>query len=374
MQLGLYSGSKATALAALLLGATLFWAPESAHAADPDPPFTIQEAHAFQCLIECGSTDADKDMLVVIRYEMPPDDWRNTTYMQEITCVDDDENNPIDLCQTSLFSGIMAHTFYDGPQLSATKLRERTPPRINNGMTAFYFTKGHGLSFGSLDSTAVTYETCMEPSSTVFTPALVKCSIPIYHDLSDINGDGFTDILDARTINAAATQTIGKNLEAAYSGLTGLLMQNDLIAPPGMIYFSEAYTNWVKAAPGAFTISKDVNSDVVLNSGETGAEIAIAAEASASKLFGYVDDFRMNHLPGTSMNIVGGILIGAIGVIVLIVILAWLKNAFIAIVVGALFIFGGGVLNNFVDLKVYYVTLIIPMAVGLVGYFRSRGL
>mgnify|MGYP006405769393 CR=1 FL=1 len=164
-------------LVALALVAVMLTA-QVAYAVDPvaNPPMTLDEAHGFQHLINEG------DMLILVRYELPKADWRIDAadvavatatapfvpYMEEATCIDNDEENLLDLCYTSLLSGVAINTFYDGPHLSSTLLRSRTLPRVGDGISAVYFGTGHSITFGD-----PTYEACVEGSATLFSPKTV---------------------------------------------------------------------------------------------------------------------------------------------------------------------------------------------------------
>ena len=339
----------------------------SAHAA-ADEPITLSEAHGFQCLVTTNAvTAADCDLLVLVRYELPKDDWRSTTYMEVTTCFDDNELDFLDLCWTSLLNGIVTMTFYDGPQATGIQVRARNLPRVGHGLAALYSGAGHGLTFGD-----TTYQACIEPSATVFTPATPKClDITNWHTVTDSDSDGMM-IDQARTINAAALQDIAANLQEALPGRTEAIATNGLITPTGAIFFSEAYTNSVKAAPAAFAIAEQIQDDVTLGSSNTAAETTIATEAQASSLWGYVNDFNNNHLGSMNMNVVGGVLIGGLAALVFIFVFTWIKNLFVTSVIAALFIFGGGVLQSFIPLSLFLVITLLFASVGTFSWVRTR--
>ncbi len=347
-----------------------------AEAVDPvtNPVMELEEGHGFQHVI------AEGDLLILIRYELPKSAWRIDTadvaahtssapfiaYMEEGKCHDDDEANLIDFCYTSLFSGVALHSFYDGPQDTATLQRSRTVPRVSHGISGVYLGTGHGLTFGD-----ATYRTCLEGSATLFSPRTVECEPLIWHDIA--TSTAHATLLEAgRATNGDAFVSIAENLQTAAAGLREQIVVNQLITPTGAIYFKEAYTNIARAAPGAFAVSQPIAEDIVLATADTAAEDSIQAEASGSLFFGVVRDFNDNHLGGTlPVSMVGSVLIGMIALFVMVVILAWVKSMLIAVVIAALFFFGFGVLNDLANFSLYLIMLLMLFTVGVFKYMRG---
>ncbi len=329
-------------------------------AADPDVPSVLAEAHGFQCLIDCGAAESDKDMLVLVRYELDKESWRNATYMEEITCLDNDETLLLDLCWTSLFSGAIAHTFYDGAKGSGALIRGRTPPRVGHGFSALYIPAGHSLSFSD-----PTYETCIEPSTTLFTPAAAQCFTLTWHPVTDElgNGDLTLDVLDGHVVNSVALADVVNNFEGAIPGRTAYFIVNNFITPIGAVYTNEAYINWPRAAPGAFAISSGVNADVSLATADSAAETAIATEAASSRLYGWISDWQANHMPGMSVTTVGTLLMTTIAIIAAVIVLMYLKSAFIALTVAGLIILFGS-LQNLVEMSLILTVLLLVIGYG----------
>jgi hypothetical protein len=333
-----------------------------------NPTMTLEEAHGFQHLINEG------DMLIFIRYHLPKDSWRVDSVddplnplMEKADCHDGNENDPLDLCWTSLLPGAVTQTFYDGPQASGTLTANRTLPRISHGLAAVYIGAGHSLTFGD-----TTYVTCIEGSATLFSPRTIDCDTLLWHPITDTDSDGlFID--DAPSQNADALVQIAAALQDDMPGRQETLITNGLITLMGTIYFLEAFSNISAAMPDAFLIGKQRIDAVVLANTDSAAEIAITSSAQASKLWNYVNDFNVNHFDGViSTQLIGGVLILIVAFCIFGLAMAILKNLFLAASISALFIWGGGVLTDFVDLKVYMILLLLLFGVGMFSYARNK--
>ena len=347
---------------ALILGALATMAPIS------NPTMTLEEAHAFEHLLNEG------DMLILIRYDLPAESWRGDSgddptapLMEEADCHDGNQNDPLDLCWTSLVPGAVTQTFYNGPQASASLMANRTIPRISHGVAALYIGPGHSLAFGD-----TTYEACIEGSATLFSPRTIDCDRPLWHTVTDTDGDGaFLD--DAPAQNADALIQVAAALQDAMPGRQETLITNGLITPLGTLYFQEAFSNIVSAMPQAFVVG-EMSIDIVnLSNSDSAAEISITSAAEASRLWGYVNDYNQNHFDGAvSTQLVGSILVLIVAFALFGLAMAMLKNLFMAAIIASLFIFGGGVLLDFVDMKVYFILLLLLFGVGMFSYARAK--
>ena len=343
-------------------------------APDPDPitnpTMTLLEAHGFQHLI------AEGDILILVRYELPKDDWRVDSgdssfhpYLEEATCFEANEGNLLYRCWTSLLSGVATQTFYDGSQASGFLTGNRNLPRIGHGLSAIYIGSGHSLTFGN-----TTYETCVEGSATLFSPRTVDCDTLLWHTVVDADSDGaFLD--DAPAFNDNILVQIGANLEEATPGRVGQYVSNARITPMGSLFFSEAFTGIPLAAPEAFQIgaqSRD-REGLALTDADTTAEATITTDsANNSNMWGWVNDFNNNHFAGAlSMKLVGGVFIGLLAAFIFAAALS-LANVAFAGIVAALFIFGFGVLNDLFDYKLFLIVLLMMFGWGAFTFVRPR--
>ena len=356
----------------LVLLAVLFaLLPLSAQAAENDEPAIILDAQGFQCLLTTTAvTTADCDMLVMVTYELPKTDWRNALYMEEISCISSDEANFLDLCYTSLIPGIITHSFYDGPQTSALLVGVRTPPRIGVGLSAIYLEAGHGLTFGD-----TTYETCLEPDVTFFTPATPSCATISWNTVTDVDADGLVWD-DAKDVNSTALQEIGSDIEALTPLPSGLLVEAGRITPMGAVFFIEAFSQWVVAAPDAFTIATFPLEPFVVSTGNTALEDDVETESSDSELNTWISSWSVlnNMSLGSAtqrLRLVGGAIIGIIAAIIIFFVLSMFRNGvYLAILLAALFIWVGA-LQNWVEPSLYFLVLTIGAAIGFAKWARD---
>ncbi len=350
-------------LAAFVVSAWVTFAPGSAYASEPDPPIKLLDVQGMQCLLTTSATDATAcDMLLLLRYELPKEDWRADDsgvgkFMQEIACVDGDENNILDLCYTSLVTGMVSASMYSGPH--ATAILENTRPlqRIDHALSALYFPASSSLTFGN-----TSYEVCLEPSVTIFAPATQICR--------SVTWNASTSFANAQTVNAEVIKTMGADLGAALPGLSRNITANGRIASVGSIYFSESFSGLTVAAPDAFTVSTQTLTDFA-GSSVSPAESTIATEAQASNLWGWVDDFNNNHMGGGSLKLVAGAMVGAISVIIFMFVFGWIKNIFIAAVAGVLFLMAG-VFQDFVDVNIFMALALLIFGVGAFQWISRR--
>lgn len=341
-----------------------------------NPTMTLHEAHGMQHVI------ADGDILILVRYELPLDEWRvdqdvvdasaTTTapydaYMQNATCYDDNENDPTDACFTSLLSGVASQYFYSGDNESATLISQRNLPRVGHGLSALYIGTGHSLTFGNS-----TYETCLVGSATLFAPADSVCQTLLWHTVTDADGDGeYVD--DARNVNDDVWLDVMSSLEGVAAGKSGRLVSNGKILTEGIMYAREAFTNAVRSAPNAFAISESPDSYVAPSGTPSAAEQAIQAESTPSAFYGYISDFNDNHFSGNlSINTVGGVLIAILGLFFFGLALMYLKNLFMASIILALFVFGFGVLNGIFPYSLFLIVVLVVFGLGAFKYVRNK--
>ena len=339
------------------------------HAQVANPAMTLTEVHGLQHLIQEG------DLLILVRYELPKATWRvdsvddpNYPFMEEADCFENNENYMFDLCWTSILSGVASHTFYDGIQATGTLIQQRTLPRIGHGLSGLYIAEGHSLTFGT-----TSYQTCLEGSATVFDPRTINClGVALWHTVTDTDGDGaFLD--DAPAQNAEVFRDLGENLQDQIPGRQELIVANRNITPVGAIFFTEAYTNVMTAAPEAFSIAEQETDNVSLNTGNTAAETSIQTEAQGSRLWGWVSDFNTNHFDGAlPVPMVGAVLVILIGVVMFGALLYFTQSMFLALAVVATFIFGFGALQDLFDFNLYMILLTLFFASGIFLWARHR--
>lgn len=362
-------------MVAAIIGVLMLLTTQAVYAVDPvaNPPMTLDEAHGFQHLITEG------DMLILVRYELPKADWRVdaadvalqtstapfAAYMEEGSCIDNDEENLLDLCYTSLLSGVAINTFYNGPHLSSTLLRSRTLPRVGDGISGVYFGTGHSITFGD-----PTYEACIEGSATLFSPKTADCDNLLWHNVA--TSTAYPTIMEAsRATNASALVSIALNLQQTIPGRQEALVVNDYITPTGAIFFKESYTNIVLSAPGAFAASEAILEDVELNTAETAAEATI--RENRGLFYGYVDDYTKNHFGETvSTKLVGGVLVAMIAAFIFVMALLWVKSVLIATIVAAVFVFGFGVLNDIFDMALYLIMTLGLFTIGIFTWAKAK--
>ena len=261
-------------LLTVALLAVAVWAIPSVAMASPVAPPTVNlfEAHGFANVME------PDDRLILIRYELPLDEWQfdgltaTTTnpvvnaltgdpvdYMRNATCTELTSlstTNPLpDSCYTSLLSGMVTQTFYDGAgsDPASTNLGIRTLPRIGDGMSGVYIRAGHGLAPLSGGSSAEqdalnTYQTCLQGSSTTFvqptfTANFQLCLNPIWHPT--------TLVTDKDALTHTNVQ-MTLNIQEEMNEPVNKFVAEDTITEEGIIFAREAFTLMVQASPRAF--------------------------------------------------------------------------------------------------------------------------
>ena len=365
----------------LLLPLLLFVLIPSVVLADADPTITLIEAQGFQCLLtQTATTGAECDMGILIRYELPKTAWRfdaddvststepTVPYMAQAACTDDDEGLLFDGCYTSLESGIVSHSFYSGAHGSSL-VGARTPPRVSHALSMIYVGPGHGLTFGD-----TSYETCLEPATTVFTPATPQCLTISWNTVTDADVDGLM-FDDATVINATALIGMMSNLQAIIPG-PDILVVNGKITPLGqVIYTDAAFTGFAVAAPTAFQITVFEQEGFAPSVTPTAFELAIDAEASASDLDSMVTSFNNKFLPGVSKQLTGGVLFLFVAGIVAYVILKAVNDRLLgtaAAAMGAFCVVTVGVLSGMVDANLYWIVLLLFTALAAISWTRDE--
>lgn len=367
------------AILGLLLAPLILMVVSGVALADADPETTIIEADGFQCLLTpTAATTAACDMLILIRYDLDKVTWRidvddisppaiTVEYMAEADCLDGDEQNLLGLCHTSLKSGIVTHTFYNGA-FGASLIGARTPPRVGDGISAIYVAAGHSLTFGT-----ATYETCLEPASTVFSPATPACSVINWHTVTDADADGLV-YDDAQGINAPVLVNIMENLERATPD-PELLTTNGKITPLGQFpYTDEAFSGWPLAAPDAFAIVQLEQASFAAPTADTALETAVKAEASGTYLDGLITGFVTDRVPGVSKQLVGTVFFLILSAGLALAILNWLGRGFGVFAAGLTIwaVMTTGMLTDMVDANLYWIILLIFASLGLFDYLRDK--
>jgi len=340
-----------------------------AEAVVANPAMTLNEALGMQHLIEEG------DMLIIVRYELPKTAWRvdagddpDDPFMEEAACFEADERDLLDLCWTSLLSGVASHTFYDGDQdgtPAANLVRQRTLPRIGHGISGVYIGTGHSLTFGN-----TSYETCLEGAAATFNPRTVACTTIVWNTITDTDGDGiFID--DAPAQNAVTFQDLANNLGGDLPGRAEAVVTNNLITPVGVIFFSEAFSNAVRSAPAAFAVSEQLEAELTLSNANTAAETDIEAAAAESRIRGWVSDFNTNRFGGTlSIRLVGGVFSAMVAILIGIAVAYHLRNLYAAVVMMALVMFGWGVLNGLFDFKLFLIVVLVLFSLSIFPFMK----
>lgn len=258
------------------MAVTFLWlAPKAVFATpstDQDPPeVNVYEAHGFANVME------PDDRLILIRYELPLDQWQfdgktatttnpvhdandvSVSYMKNATCTDLSSlssTNPLpDSCYTSLLSGIITQQFFNGlaSDPNSQNLAIRTLPRVGDGMSGLYIRAGHGLAplSGGSDAEQAelqTYETCVTGavnvfSAPTFTGNINICLKPIWHPTTLVTEK---DALSQTYVNMVM------NIQEEMNEPVNRYVAQDVITEEGIIFPREAFTLAVQSAPTAF--------------------------------------------------------------------------------------------------------------------------
>lgn len=338
------------AIIAAVVGAVVVAVPSVFAQAVTPVTMNLNEAQAFTNVAQQG------DLLVLIRYELPLDEWQTTTpaFMSDVDCVDDEA--PRDSCYTSLVSGIALHTMYDNdPDDGGLLLGSRTLPRIGHGLSGLYFAPGHGITPSSLD-----VQTCIEGSATVFSPVPQTC-ITLQWNVT-------TDLAETRTDAPATLIQMALNLDDASDYAFRMIDQN-LISDFGVIFFTEAFGVFLKAVPGAFvlgveTVFEDFNSTATPTALETG----IQGTAQSSQAYLTVDHAARQYL-GMSVRTLGSMMVGVVAMVAVAGSYAWTRSTEIAALFAVPFV-GFGVWMDWIPVGAAFALLAVTLVVGAIWVFR----
>ena len=274
------------------------------------------EAYGFSNVLE------DDDRLILVRYELPLADWQidastanppfPTAFMVDATCTPSETINLKDPCYTSLLSGMVLHTFYDGvpgnPGVSQTGIR--SVPRVGFGMSGIYISPGHGLAPPGAPSAA--YQTCVEGSSTVFTlPTYssrpVDCLHPIWLPLPAVGQS--TDL-------ATVLVSMGDIIESDMNQPVNSFVDMDVLTEIGSIMPKEAFSPMANAAPTAFYAAVTQPwRDFDLAVTPTALDTAVGSAAQSSRIYQAFDG-AANQYFGTTPAVLGSIFFIVIAVTV----------------------------------------------------------
>lgn len=287
-------------------------------AAVPPPTLDLVEAYGFSNVLE---TD---DRLILVRYDLPKDEWQldstdvnppaiPVAYMVEATCETPVE--PIrldDPCYTSIYNGMVLHTFYDGVKGApgVTQIGIRSIPRIWQGLSGIYIRAGHGLPAPGAPSG--TFETCIEGSSTVFTgPNFttnpVECMNPLWITIPSV----------AEKENLVAILTsLMTNIQDEMNVTVNTYVDQGIITQSGAIMPREAMSAIATAAPNAFYVGiAQPWSDFNLALTPTALETNIATANQSGRIYEAFDGAAAQYL-GTTPTVLGGVTFLLLAIIV----------------------------------------------------------
>lgn len=296
-------------------------------AAVAPPTVELFEAYGFENVLE------PDDRLILVRYELPFSEWSNAsttdTFPTAFMIKANNETSPAgtdcfalaanyltddnniqqfleDACFTSLKTGMVLQTFYDGTRGGAGVIQHgiRTLPRIADGLSAIYIRAGHSLAPAG-SATANSYQTCIEGSPTIFTgPAYssqpVACLVPIWYDTVNVEDkSGMTSVLNQLMLNLEEEMILPVNTFVA----------SDKITENGITMPREAFTAMVRAAPDAFyTGVTNPWTDIRQVPTPTVQELAIAGSAESSTIYKAFDGVASQYF-GTTGKVFGGLVI-----------------------------------------------------------------
>ncbi len=312
---------------------------------------SVLEVKGYQHVLETG------DMMIFIRYELPVDEWRITTYMRDFTC--DDIEDFTDPCYTSLKQGAALHTFFPGAVADVDLAAVRHLPRVGFGLSAVYLVPGHGLNFGD-----TTYLSCIEGSATLFAPVPRDCN-PIEWRTS-------ADLETTLPLFAADITQITLNLEGTLEVGLNQLVDSGGITDTGRLFDLEAFSPSQDIVPESFFTGVGVFSTPFAPTPGAGSlETTIAADAAASTVFIAATGIT-NEYFGVSVRTLGGGAVLLVALIVFVGTLATVKGVE-GSAMGALFgalVIGLGFYMGFVPAGIIFASLAIVVVLGLMTLYR----
>ncbi|MAX59667.1 MAG: hypothetical protein CL755_12645 [Chloroflexi bacterium] len=278
-------------------------------AAVAPPPIDLVEAYGFSNVLE---TD---DRLILVRYDLPLDDWQidssmvspptlPVAFMVDATCETPTEPiTLVDPCYTSIYNGMVLHTFYDGARggPGVTQIGIRSIPRIWQGLSGIYIRAGHGLPDPGGPSSS--FETCIEGSSTIFTgpnftSTPVECLNPLWITIPSV----------AEKENMVAILTsLMTNVQDEMNQTVNTYVDQNIITQTGAVIPREAMSAIGTAAPNAFYVGIDQPwTDFDLTLTPTALETGIATANQSGRIYEAFGGVAAEYL-GTTPTVLGGI-------------------------------------------------------------------
>ena len=313
------------------------------------PPMQMIEAYGFENVLELD------DRLILIRYELPLEDsvgpvWQTdttanqypTAFMRDASCADAD--NLKDACYTSLRTGMVLHTMYDGVRggTGVTQVGIRSAPRIGDGVSAIYIRAGHGLA--PVGAPSASYETCLEGSATTFilptySSRPIECANPLWIPT--------TSVLDKDsmvTILVSMMQNVQDDLDWPVNSF----VDQSVITETGSIMPKEAFSAIASAAPRAFYAAiQQPWTDVNIVPTPTALDITVETNAQAGRIYQAFDGAGAQYF-GTTAQVLGGIGFVAFALVVIMAVGMWTRSITYGSILGMLVLITGmfaGVIN-----------------------------
>ena len=309
---------------------------------------TVHEAIGYQHVVATG------DMLILIRHELPTADWRTSTYMGDTTCAD--SGDYLDACYTSVLSGGVLHTFWDGdPDTAGTNLLAvRTIPRIGAGLSGLYLGAGHGLTSGTS-----TYETCVEQSSSI--GMLQGCQSILWRSTG-------TTLALTQALLEADIVAMTRNMEEGAEVSTNRWVANDQITEEGTTFPREAFAPIMDAVPAAFFAGVTGQGQDFDASGTMSLETALQTSAQSSDLYVGVTRVASQYL-GMPERLAGSFVTLLIALVVTAGIVRFTDNLQFGLI-GAGIVVAFGTLMTWVPLAAALVSLVLGVLLGGLWLFR----
>ena len=341
------------ACAAALATAIITASGAEGHTVTPIPAvdITMNQAQAYRHVVQ---TD---DLLILVRFELPTDDWSNSTYVTNTSCAD--ANDFSDLCYTSLRSGAAIQTLYSGAHEArgVALAGFRSLPRIGQGLSALYLNPGHGLTWAN-----ATYETCVEGSSSLFSPIPHSClTLQWCPDCAD--PDTTPIRLDLDLVQMML------NLEEELDQPQNLFVNIDKITQTGIIFPREAFPSMRSVVPGAFfTGVSSAFNDFRPTLTPSSLQATAAAAAAASTFRSSLEDVSNEYL-GAPINLVGALITVIIAASIMGGSMMVTRDVSTSALLGSLAIPVGWYLG-FIPTAAIWVILALAMTLGGIWLFR----
>lgn len=307
-----------------------------------NPTISIHEAHAFEHVLE---TD---DLLILVRYELPTDDWRSADYMVDHTC--DDVDDLDDNCWNSLETGMVLHTLYDDDRDTGMLSGVRTISRIGHSLSGIYLEAGHGLTW---DDTS--YETCVEGSSTTFSPVPNACFTLFWHSSDDLAST--SAVIEPYLVQMAL------NIEEEFPKTPTTFVNMDKITDEGVRFAREAFPAIMSVVPGAFFAGVDhAFDDFGPDATPTDLESGIETAAQASSVWQSAEDVAGEYF-GMSVGTWGSVLTLLVAGVVVAAGARITGSAAMGVLVGSTVV-GTGLFMDFLPIEPLWVVVAVMLVLG----------